>query len=258
VDSRRFLGSPRLLRLWDKGIKMRCARGLLASTVAGLVMATAGGASAYPLLDASGGSISYDNGLGTSGTITYLGAVSGALLTGVVTSVGTIGATDTVLLFTATPAAGVIDSIGVGAVYCDPGPFTGGSPAVECALGNGGNPPYLVGRLSTGAGWGPNNADVDIASITGTAGTRIFNFADGPDGGTLGDLGPGETSDRFFVAYAAGDITFDLKTNLNFMISPESGSDFTTSVTLVPEPSTVLMFGLGLAGIAFAGRRRSQ
>jgi hypothetical protein len=226
---------------------------LLASAVAALSVGIAGSASAYPSLDWLGGSISYNNGSGTSGTITYHGAVSGALLTGVVSSVGTIGATDTVLLFSATPSTGIIDQIGVGAVYCSPGPYNG-SPGTECTIS-------FLGRSSTGAGWGPDNTPdtdfVDIASITGTAGTRLFNFADGPDVGTQGDLASPEVSDRFFVSYAAGEITFDGKTTLNFMISPESGSDFNTSVTLVPEPSTVLLFGLGLGGLALAGRRRS-
>jgi hypothetical protein len=106
-----FARSPRDLRLLGKGmLTMPCARvGLLASIAAGLAVAMAGSASAYPMVDSSGGTITYDNGLGTSGTITYLGYTTAGLLTGINDTVGTIYYTDTVLLFKATPAVGVID-----------------------------------------------------------------------------------------------------------------------------------------------------
>ncbi len=106
---------------------MRCARvGLLASIVAGLAVAMAGSAGAYPLIDSSGGTITYDNGLGTSGTITYLGFETASAVTGIVDTVGTIYATDIVLLFKATPAVGVIDRIIVDLPeFCDPGPYNG-------------------------------------------------------------------------------------------------------------------------------------
>jgi hypothetical protein len=223
-----------------------------------LVVGLASSAGAYPLIESGGGTVSYNNGSGVSGTITYLGYTTGTPA-GTVATVGTIGVSDVVLMFSVTPSAGAIDQIGVGAVFCDPGPYTGGTPSAQCSNNA---PPYLIGRLSTGAGWGPDGTPdtlyVDISGFSGTAGTRIFSFPDGPDGDALPGVEVGQSSDVFFVSYAASDITFDFRTNINFMISPASGAaDFTQSITLVPEPGTALLMGLGLGGIAFAGRRRS-
>jgi len=232
-------------------LAMRCARvALLASIAAGLAVALAGSASAYPLIDSSGRTITYDNGLGTSGTITYLGFETAGAVTGIVDTWGTIYYTDIVLLFKATPAVGVIDSIIVGLPeFCDPGPYSG-NQFTECTTA------YDI-RFPTGAGWGPDGApDTSFVDIATVGPGSEFLFADGPDAGTQGDLGPGEVSDRFFVAYTPGDITFNGKTTLSFIVHPETGDFFSTRVTLVPEPSTLLLLGAGLGAIAIATPRR--
>ena len=64
----------------------------------------------------------------------------------------------------------------------------------------------------------------------------------------------GQTSDPFYITYAslgAGDtITFTGYRHLIF------GSFGSAQATIVPEPSAAILVGLGIAGLAFAGRRR--
>ena len=159
-----------------------------------------------------------------TGTITLVGTATGVPVGGTVVA-GTVGATDISLIFQVTVTAGSVESLGVGVL--DTSPFGGVS--------------------STGAGRiaGP---DTDVTTVTGTAGTRIFDFdADG-------QLDVGQTSDLFFISYAS--LQDDETQVVNFMVNGETGTDFTVSATLVPEPALLACLGLGL-GILLLSRRRS-
>jgi hypothetical protein len=156
------------------------------------------------------------------GSITLVSTTTGTPLGGTVLA-GAVGVSDITLIFQVTMTGGALESLGVG--------------------GTGiGGPPFLS---STGAGW-ISGADVDITSVTGTAGTRIFDF----DGD--GELDAGQTSDLFFVSWSSLSDAGDRQ--INFMINGSVGADFTVSSVVVPEPGFAALLGLG--ALALLGLRR--
>ena len=197
---------------------------LLASlAVAALIaMGWAGSASALPFAMAD---VNYSVG-GATGTISLVGGgqSTGTPAGGINLSGATAG-TDDVLIFQVINTAGVLDEVGIGVF--DPFP--------------------LLGVNSSGSGW-IAGANFDVAAgITNTSSTRTFTF----DGGS--GLNGAATSDLFYVSFAS----LPDGRSVNFMLL--SGEDVLTEtsvVTVVPEPGTAMLFGLGLAGLAAARRNR--
>ena len=80
------------------------------------------------------------------------------------------------------------------------------------------------------------------------------------------NLDAGETTDRLFAAYSPvgslpGPGIFPVipPATASFMISEAGGTNFsvTGTIVLVPEPTTALLLGAGLLGLAMVGRRSS-
>jgi hypothetical protein len=167
--------------------------------------------------------VTFNNGT-DAGTITLVGSVTGVPSGGTVLA-GSVGASDISLVFQVTVTSGNVESLGIG------------------ASGIGG-PPFLS---STGAGWIPGS-DVDITSVTGTAGTRIFDFD------SDGELDLGQTSDWFFVSYAS--LPEDGTRQVNFMVNGSTGSDIPISAVLeAPEPGVLGLLALGSGALGLAVRR---
>ena len=110
---------------------------------------------------------------------------------------------------------------------------------------------------TTGAGWiaGPN---VNIAAVTGTANTPKFDF------GVVGTpvagegVGTGQTSDQFFVSYAAGVLLPNGTQAIRFKVDPGVGAVFAADSTIIPEPGSVLLLGMGLGFLATRRARRKN
>lgn len=112
-------------------------------------------------------------------------------------------------------------------------------------------------REPTDTGWTPG-AGVDIVDDFISFDTAFFLF--GPFGGGGGKKGgpPAPTvSDPFFVEYALDNLAIGDEIFIG-ILGPKGKGGFNqlgvVTATIIPEPATAILLGLGVAGLAFMGR----
>ncbi len=106
-----------------------------------------------------------------------------------------------------------------------------------------------AGYFSGDAGQAPTTVIFDFIEFEGD-----FDFSP-PATGTLN---AGETTVRLFVTYGPGS-TMQIGDLVNIFFSPGSGAgDFMVQGTIIPEPSTLLLVGGGLAALGIRASRRRQ
>jgi len=193
-----------------------------------------------------------------------------------------VGDTVTINIRMSNPAAVAIFGIGAGAQGWDNSvaQFQGGElnlgkyfcTNAACTLGldngvaypnvdeNTGNALVTPGDVQNVAGVGNYFPIVQAIATTGRAG-------DGSrDPGIDGVVNGGDAQFRIvFRAAGPGTTTIDIGTNANPTLgnvvvlaggATEPATNALISLTVVPEPGTALLMGLGLAGLAAAGRRQ--
>jgi len=218
-------------------MRLRLIGLLIAGSLFGAIFgwSSSAGAAAYTLSS----SIAFnDAGTGVSGTIDPVFDLSGTT----VCLNDTCGDTTThdwfIVTITLDGGSNDVDEIGIAAI---------GEPAIGGGHFDDSGATPIGGSLSGGA--------------------ELFDY--GHAGENSDNLMAGATSDRLFAVFALGDLPgaglpccgIDPGT-AQFMISLAGGTNFPVTgegmIVLVPEPSTALLLGAGLAGLALASPRRSR
>jgi hypothetical protein len=96
----------------------------------------------------------------------------------------------------------------------------------------------------TAGGHIPLSGDVAVDTVSGTT-SKLFTF----DGNEILD---GETSERFYVAWSS------LSVGQQIDVLIDTGTLVTYHLEVVPEPTTLVLIGSGLVGLAVCGRRRQR
>ena len=153
----------------------------------------------------------------------------------------TYNVNDTITLTISGDAEGGTGVAIFGTINYDQSLTTATSQSQTALTSFGGSLPWIAGALFTDF---PNNATVDAFN---QAGGTVATTPDGPLSAVV-----------TLTADAAGVANFSWLTNagnesLNFFGLTNAAG---TSVLIVPEPTTAALLGMGLLGLAVAGRRR--
>ena len=111
--------------------------------------------------------------------------------------------------------------------------------------------PGMFGNLNWTVGSGESAVNAGVYTVFdqtfGTGSAPFGNNFNGVDESTV-------TATALFTAGAPGAAAFDFAGDTNFF--GISGVSSGVTVTIIPEPTTAALMGLGLFGLAMAGRRR--
>jgi hypothetical protein len=113
-------------------------------------------------------------------------------------------------------------------------------------------------REATDTGWTPGTG-VDIVDDFIALDTAFFLFDKFGSGGKGG--GGGSVSDPFFVEYSTDNLAVGDEIFIGILGSKGKGGFDQLGVvtaTIVPEPATAILLGLGVAGLAFMGRSAAR